>query len=312
MHELRKHKRLQLGVIVTRNRLLLSKQGTPIEQFPSVCCIVLNWNGWRDTVLCLESLRKSDYPQLAILMVDNGSTDDSVRLIRERCPWVEVLETHANLGFAGGNNRGIQVALDRGVKYIWLLNNDTIVETGTLTALVETAESDPSLGEVGSVLFFTEHPDKVQDWGGGAVNLWTGTSRHYFEPVAPEKLDFISAASVLIPSHVLRQIGLLDEGYFMYWEDTDLSYRIRAAGWKLGVAPSATLLHKESGSTGPKTAILENYISTSGIRFFSKFAPLPWVPIFFLVFGRAARRFLIFEWKLGWATLNGLKDHLNR
>jgi GT2 family glycosyltransferase len=289
----------------------MAKSVTPVEQFPPVCCVVLNWNGWRDTVVCLESLRKSDHPNLAILVVDNGSADDSVCKIQKECPWVEVLETHANLGFAGGNNRGIHLALDRGVKYVWLLNNDTIVETGTLTALVTAAESDPTLGEVGSVLFYANQPDKVQTWGGGAVNWWTGTSRHYYAPVAPEKLDYLSAASVLIPSHVLRQTGLLDDGYFMYWEDTDLSYRIRAAGWKLGVASSATLLHKESGSTGPKSVVLERYISASGVRFFLKFAPVPWIPIFFLVFGRAARRFLILEWKRGWATLSGLRDYLN-
>jgi GT2 family glycosyltransferase len=289
----------------------MEKSVATFEQVPSVCCVVLNWNGWRDTVMCLESLRKSDYSNLTILMVDNGSTDDSVSMVQKSCPWVEVLETHANLGFAGGNNHGIRLALDRGVKYIWLLNNDTIVEEGTLAALVAVAESDPELGEIGSVLFYAHQPDKVQTWGGGAISLWLGTSRHYYEPVAPEKLDYVSAASVLIPSHVLRQVGLLDDCYFMYWEDTDLSFRIRSSGWKLGVAPSATLLHKESASTGPKSAKLERYVSASGVRFMSKYAPLPWIPIFFLVFGRAARRFLIFEWKRGWATLNGLRDNFN-
>ena len=274
---------------------------------PSVCCVVLNWNGWRDTVACLESLRHSSYPHLEIVVVDNGSTDDSARMIRQKDPTVEILEVHSNLGFAGGNNRGIRLALDRGVKYVWLLNNDTIVETETLTEMIAVAENDQQLGEVGCILYYADQPNKVQAWAGGAVSLWTGTSRHYRQPVPPERLDYLTAASVLIPSHVLRQVGLLDESYFMYWEDTDLSFRIRAAGWKLGVAPLATLLHKEGGSTGRKSAIMEGYVSASGVRFLSKFAPLPWIPIFFLVIVRALRRFLALEWSRGWATLSGIK-----
>jgi GT2 family glycosyltransferase len=97
----------------------------------------------------------------------------------------------------------------------------------------------------------------------------------------------------------------------MYWEDTDFSYRIRADGWKLGVAASARLLHKESASSGRKSPTMEGYVSTSGVRFLSKYAPLPWIPIFFLVFCRAARRFLAFEWKRGWSILTGLKGKRN-
>jgi GT2 family glycosyltransferase len=233
-------------------------------------------------------------------------------MIQEQHPWVEILETHANLGFAGGNNEGIRLALGRDAKYIWLLNNDTTVEPQTLSALVAAAEVDPSLGEIGSVLYYADQPDTVQAWGGGAINLWSGTSRHYHEPVASEKLDYLTGASVLIPSHVLRKVGLLDEGYFMYWEDTDFSYRIRASGWKLGIAASARLLHKESASSGRKSPIMERYVSVSGIRFLSKYAPIPWVPIFFLIFGRAARRFLVFEWERGWAILASLRANRNR
>lgn len=278
---------------------------------PSVCCVVLNWNGWRDTVACLASLQKSNYSHLEVLVVDNGSTDNSVHIIRERHPWVEILETHANLGFAGGTNHGIRLALDRGVNYVWLLNNDTIIETETLAALVAVAEADPNLGAIGSVLFYEDQPDKVQAWGGGTVSLWTGVIRTNRKSVIPDQLDYLTAASILVPSETFRQVGLLDEGYFMYWEDTDFSYRIRADGWKLGIAASARLLHKESASSGRKSPTMEGYVSTSGVRFLSKYAPLPWIPIFFLVFCRAARRFLAFEWKRGWAILTGLKGKRN-
>jgi GT2 family glycosyltransferase len=280
---------------------------SPEDIIPSVICVLLNWNGWRDTVACLQSLLGSDYPNCSVIVVDNGSTDDSVSKIREAHPWVEILETHINLGFSGGNNYGIRLALDRHVKFVWLLNNDTIIHKHSLRELVAFAEENPLVGEIGSVLYYADQPDKVQAWGGGHINLWVGTSHHFHEPVSSNKLDFVTAASVLIPSIVFRQVGLLDEKYFMYWEDTDFSYRVRAAGWKLGVASSATLLHKENASTGRKSPRMDRYISASGIRFLLKFAPLPWIPIFFLVVVRAVKRLLVFEWKRAWATLSGLR-----
>jgi GT2 family glycosyltransferase len=272
-----------------------------------VACILVNWNGWRDTVACVESLLRSDYSNLSILVVDNGSSDDSVPQLQAAFPWLEILNAGANLGFAAGNNVGIEIALKRGAIYVWLLNNDTIVDPHTLTALVSAAESDPSLGEIGSVLHYAHEPTRVQAWGGGKINLWTGMSRHYHGPVEADQLDFLTAASVLVPAAVLRQVGLLDDHYFMYWEDADLSLRIRAAGWKLGVAPNATLRHKEGGSTGQKSAAFDRYVGASGIRFLRKFAPIPIVPIFILMFGRAFRRFLRGDWKRGIAVLAGLK-----
>lgn len=274
----------------------------------SVICVVLNWNGWHDTIPCIESLQNSNYSGLSIVLVDNGSSNDSVSRIRSAHPDLKILETGINLGFAAGNNCGIKFALQRGAKYVWLLNNDTVVERQTLTALVNTAEADPEVGEVGSVLKYAHSPNRIQAWGGGSVNLWTGITRHFHKPVAQHELDYLTAASVLIPAAVLRRVGLLDEGYFMYWEDVDLSYRIRRAGWKLAVAPDAVLLHKESASTVRKSPAQDRYTSASGMRFLRKYAFLPWIPIFALVFGRALKRFIHLDWKRGRAVLAGLAD----
>jgi GT2 family glycosyltransferase len=267
---------------------------------------VLNWNGWRDTLACIESLQRSEYPNLSILVVDNGSTDNSVEIIRKSFEGIEVLETHANLGFAGGNNVGILLALSRKAEFIWLLNNDTVVEPGTLQALVLCAEADPGIGAVGSVLRYWHAPEKIQAWGGGVINLWTGRSNHVEGPEELESLTYLTAASVLLRSSVLREVGMLDEGYFMYWEDADLSYRIRAAGYRLTVAPDAFLLHKENASTGRKSPRMDRYISASGIRFLLKFAYFPPLPIFILIFGRALKRFLARDWPRGLAVLAGL------
>ena len=273
---------------------------------PLVCCIIVNWNGWRDTVACLESLQKSSYQKLSVLVVDNGSRNDSVSRIREAHPWAEILETGANLGFAGGNNAGIRLALGRGAEYVWLLNNDTLVMPGTLSALVCTASTDPRIGEVGSVLFYAHDPKSVQAWGGGHVNLWTGRSAHYLEPPAHGEPDYLTAASVLLPAKALLEVGLLDEGYFMYFEDTDLSYRIRAAGWKLAIAADAVVLHKEGASSGGKSPKFDFYLSASGTRFLMEYAPLWPVALCIFVVDRALKRAMTFQWKRAQAVLAGI------
>jgi GT2 family glycosyltransferase len=125
-------------------------------------------------------------------------------------------------------------------------------------------------------------------------------------PAELESLTYLTAASVLLRSSVLREVGILDEGYFMYWEDADMSYRIRAAGYRLTVAPNAFLLHKENASTGRKSPRMDRYISASGIRFLRKFAYFPLIPIFILIFGRALKRFAAREWERGLAVLAGI------
>ncbi len=134
---------------------------------PRVCIVTLNWRGIEDTLGCLESLRQLAYPNFQVVVVDNGSGDDSVVRIADRYPEVDLVETGANLGFAGGCNVGIRRALERGADYLWLLNSDTWVDADALTAMVELAERDPALGAVGSVICDQAVPERVLAWGGG-------------------------------------------------------------------------------------------------------------------------------------------------
>jgi len=278
-------------------------EGQPV---PRISCVIVNWNCWQDTIACLASLEKSDYPNLSIILIDNASTNNSVPQIRSSFPHLEIIESPRNLGFGRGNNLGIELALSRGVKYIWLLNNDTVVEPGTLAALVKVAEADPQIGEVGSVLHYMHDPAQIQCWGGGSIDLWTGRIRHFQQPVPPASLDYLTAASVLLRATALAQAGLFDPAFFMYWEDTDLSFRIRAAGWKLAVATDARLVHKENASTQPKSPRFDRYVSVSGRIFLRKFAPAPLISIFIFIFGRALNRMLRGEWKRAWAVLSSL------
>ena len=113
---------------------------------PAVCIVILNWNGWQDTVECIESCLRLTYPRFSILLIDNGSSDGSEQALRVSFPQIELIQTGVNLGFAGGCNVGIRRSLQDGADYVWLLNNDTKVEPGALGSLVEVLESEPSAG----------------------------------------------------------------------------------------------------------------------------------------------------------------------
>ncbi len=258
-----------------------------------VYIILLNWHGWRDAIICLDSLAFLDYTNYRVLVVDNGSSDDSVARIRAAHPQVLILETGRNLGFSGGCNVGIRRALEEGADYIWLLNNDTTVDPQALAAMVAVAEADPCVGAVGSVLYYMDNPKDIQAWGGGRVCFWSGRTRHNLYPVPTTQVHYLTAASILIRRTPLVDVGLLDENtFFMYWEDTDFSFRLRKEGWRLAVAERSIVLHKEHSATGKGSPLLDYYFNESAIRFFLRHASTPAVPIVIGVGGRLMKRIL--------------------
>ncbi len=254
------------------------------ERSPHVACVVLNWNGWRDTQVCLDALKQCEYEPLTVIVVDNGSTDGSVKHLQDSHPWVRLLQTGANLGFSGGCNVGIRTALNISADYIWLLNNDTVPASSALAELVFTAELDKTAGAIGSVMSYLQNPNEIQAWGGGRVNIFTGRTIHAHSPQSDEWFDYLTAASVLLRRAAVEEIGLFDEEFFLYWEDTDYSYRLRTAGWKLRVSRSASILHKEHGSTDRDISVLQRHTIESGFRFLRKHSPVPRlsITIFFL------------------------------
>ena len=216
-------------------------------QEPRVGAVILNWNGWQDTAECLDSLRGLAYRNLDVLVVDNGSTDDSVEQLRQRFPEVNLTALPQNIGFGGASNLGTQTLLEAGAEYIWLLNNDTAVSTLALTELVRTAESDPSLGLVASVLYNYGERGIVQAWGGGTLHPYLLTLHHHFAPA--DSYDHLLGTSLLIRREVVEQIGLLDERYIFSMEDTEYSLRAREHGWRLGVADASRVYHKGGASS---------------------------------------------------------------
>jgi GT2 family glycosyltransferase len=241
---------------------------------PLVSVIILNWNGYRDTIQCLESILKLEYDRYRIVVCDNDSADGSLEQIESWCKskqidlanpdrshkYITLIQTGKNLGFAGGNNVGIREALlDRECKYVWILNNDTIVEPNSLSALVSKCDRDSKIGICGSKLIYHHDRSKVQAWGGGRYNKWSGISQHIgaHQPsnldVDPKDIeqnfDYVIGASMLVSRSFLETIGLMNEEYFLYFEELDWIARAENK-YSLGYCNDSIVYHKEGASTG--------------------------------------------------------------
>jgi GT2 family glycosyltransferase len=259
---------------------------------PKVHIVLLNWNSWNDTAACLSSLEGLQYENWKVIVVDNGSTDDSASRIRERFGWAEVILTGKNLGFPRGCNVGIRRVLAESTDYVWLLNNDAIVDPRALDALVDKAESDSQIGAVGSAIYCMEEPTQLQAWGGGYVNFWIGRSRHFLKPVVDEKIQYIMGASLLIPRRALDAVGLLDEGIFLYWDDPDYCWRLRNAGWKLAVAGQSKIWHKGMSAWGRTNPRSDTFFNASAARFFTQYSPTPLLSLWVGTSLRIAKRLI--------------------
>lgn len=230
----------------------------PISKASKIAIILLNWNGKKDTLECLASLEKVDYPNFQTIVVDNGSSDDSVTAIRAAHPSVPILETRANLGFAGGNNVGIEWALRHHAEWVLLLNNDTTVDPPLLKAFIQAAASQPKAKILGAKILRYHQPTLIDHLGG----YW---NPHLAEFVSPEsgqpdhpylnmqRVDYVCGAALLMHRSVPETIGLLETNFFLFWEETDFCFRARRAGFEVWTAPEAKIWHKVSSSfTGGK------------------------------------------------------------
>lgn len=278
---------------------------------PIVWCVIVNWNGWRDTLDCLASLRGQTYQNLQTVVVDNGSIDDSVEKIRNTCPEVQVIETGKNLGFPTGCNVGIRAALEAGADLVWLLNNDTVCPPDTLEKLVQRAEEDPQAGMVGTVLLYAHDPTKVQAWGGGKVVPVIGFATHFMAPMAFGKNCYTTFASVLCRAEVFREIGLLYEGFFMYCDDSDFCLRMQKTRWKIVMAEDTAVLHKEGASTtSSEKPFMTRTVTVSTLRLIKRHSRWAWIgmPVFVLL--RLGKRVVHGEWRGARAVCTGVVEFL--
>jgi len=278
---------------------------------PKVHIVLVHWNSWAETSACLLSLQALDYENYRVIVVDNGSSDDSASRIQRMFSWPELIMAGENRGFSAGCNIGIRRALAEKTDYVWLLNTDTRVGPGALDALVEKAESDPGVGAVGSVIYSIERPTELQAWGGGHVNFWMGRARHFLKPVPDKAIHYLTGASLLLRRQVLESVGLLDESIFLYWEDTEYSYRLRRAGWKLVVAPDSKIWHKGMTAVGAKNPKLDVFYNASAVRFFKQHSPTPLLSLWVGVSLRIAKRLLAGDWGRARATWTAVWQAVN-
>lgn len=221
---------------------------------PNVGIVISNYNGWQDTVRCLESLEKQTYTDFEILLLDDASTNDSVQQLQQHLtPRTVFLPQAANSGFAAVNNVGMRRALADGCNWVLLLNNDTVAAPDFLeTLLRETPAEAVSCPK----MLFLDPPDEIW-FAGGELDRATGKVRHLGGhakdgPAFAEKkqVSFITFCCVLLPRSVIEAVGFLDETLFMYCEDVDYCIRLADAGVPLWFLPDAKIWHKAGGSAG--------------------------------------------------------------
>lgn len=217
---------------------------------PAVSLIVLNWNGQAFLESCLTSLLEQDYPLTEVILVDNGSTDNSVAYVERSFPSVKIIETGRNLGFAGGMNTGISSSTG---DIVILLNNDTIVYRDWLARLVECMQADYRIGIAGCKVFFSD--GVTLQHAGGFVSYPLGFAHHYgYREQDKGRLDtitdvpYVTGAAMAIRRSLLNVIRGLDASYFFYYEDVDICYRARSAGWRVVITPKSSLVHLESAT----------------------------------------------------------------
>jgi GT2 family glycosyltransferase len=207
---------------------------------PKVYVLVLNYNGREHLEYCLSSVLATQYPATNVLLIDNGSTDNSVAFARQNHPHIGIIENGLNLGWAAGNNVGIRYALEREASYVVLLNNDMRVDPRWLTHAVAVAEADPFIGVVGFDTIGEYHlnadPDLVKFKRRQAA----------WQELEVKETEHVAGCALFLRADLLRDIGLLDERFFAYGEEDDLQKRARRAGYR-SVRVNIPLWHYNGG-----------------------------------------------------------------
>jgi GT2 family glycosyltransferase len=226
---------------------------------PLVVSIVVNYGGLDDTRQCVASVLASSYEHHSVVVVDNASpSGDADRLLAEFGGRVRVIASRENLGYGGGANLGLRWALDHGAAYAWVLNNDTVVDPGCIEMLVDGMESNPGLGVLSPQILCAVGPDAPSGvwFSGGSLQLGKARARHSRQRLTGTSIaatEFVTGCAMFVRCSALTGTGLFWEPLFLYWEDVDLSVRMRRAGWKLGVVPNALIQHRVHGSIGAWT-----------------------------------------------------------
>lgn len=293
---------------------------------PKVFIIILNWNGAQDTIECLDSLRKVEYDNFDVLVIDNDSKgNDANEITNIHGDWIKLIKNNKNDGFAEGNNIGMRHALTLGADFVLLLNNDTTVAPDFLSNMVNVANSDLSIGLVTPTIYFYSQPQKIQDQGRKIG--WYGPPGSVVRMSNPsiERVDIELAlgTSLLVKKSVIEQIGFLCKDYFYQVEDTDYCARTIKAGFKVVCAPKASIWHKGSVSLNKVPSEKLGYFTRNRFMFRAKHATNLQLVVFTLWFFmiEAPINTFYYLWKfksinpikgLLWGTREGMKCLLKK
>lgn len=241
----------------------------------TVAVIILNWNNAPDTIACIESVMTLTYPNVVTIVVDNGSIDNSIEVIKSQSD-VIILETGENLGYAGGNNFGIMYAMSIGVDYIAILNNDVTVTPEFLDLLMDTYITHPETGVVAPLVLPADDMHRVWaagqqvDWHTGKVSrFYAGELKKTVQECDPFTVDAASGAAMLVKRQVFEEAGLLDEFFYLYYEEVDWCLQAGRKGFQTRVVPEAVVYHKVSSSLGITSPAIDYYMIRNHLRFIS-------------------------------------------
>ncbi len=289
----------------------------PAMKHSSVAIIIVNWNGLEHLKLSLPSLEQLDYQLIKTYIVDNGSTDGSIAYIKKNYPKVVLIEAGQNLGFTGGNNVGMKAALAAQFEYLMLLNNDTKVSPDLVNQLVTFMNTDQHIGIAQPKLLLLDHPDRIDSCGSWLTR--TGFLLHYgceekdqsaYNKIQP--MFTVKGAAMIMRRTMLEQVGLLDNDFFAYFEETDLCWRAWLAGWQVYYAPVSTVYHKIGGSTKKIGSSVINYHSYKN-RLMSMIKNLAWlnglwmIPLHIvLMLGFSIIYFILLRGRSGWSIYRAI------
>lgn len=270
--------------------------------------VVLNWNGADDTLRCLDALARCRPVPPRVLVVDNGSQDDSRERIRARYPDVWMIDSRENRGYAGGNNLGIRAALDAGATRVVLLNNDVEVEPDCLARLEAALDADPAIGVAGPIVLLTGGAGERRIWAAGGelkhrenISRLRGHGRVLNGRfTVDEDVDYVPGAVLMVRREVFDRVGLLDESFFCYMEDVEFGRRSVGAGFRNRLVAAAFASHAASASTGGGYTAARKYMNAVNSVHFLRRHGTPRAWLGFIVFD-----VLLFPAAFGMATLRG-------
>lgn len=246
-----------------------------MSPLPLIYAITLNWNQRVETLDCLQSLSNLEYTNIQLLLVDNASTDGTADAVYKCFPHVKIITNKKNLGFGAGFNVGIRYALEQGAEHILIINNDARLAPDALRQML--ALNQPDVGIIAPKIYYASNPQHIWSLGGMRHPLtyeMTNDGRGQIDRGQWQQIlerDYFVGCILLFSAKMLKEIGLFDEAFFLYYEDSDLSLRARQAGYRLLLCPLAHGWHKVALSSGGSDSPSERYwMARSSVGFFYK------------------------------------------